>query len=137
MSEGAPLLVAAAVVIRDGLVLLTRRMKGVHLADLWEFPGGKLEPGEAPEDAVVRECREELGVELRVLDVYDVTFHRYPGRDVLLLFYACELVAGEIQHLGVADHVWVEPAHIRNYPLPPADENVVRKLLARAPASTG
>lgn len=132
-SPGTPLLVAAAVVLRDGEVLLTRRMKGVHLADLWEFPGGKLEPGESPEAAVVRECREELGVELRVRDIMDVTYHRYPARDVLLLFYECELVSGEIQHLGVADHAWVRPHAIPDYPLPPADENVVRKLLERFP----
>lgn len=132
-TAGAPLLVAAAVVLRGGKVLLTRRMKGVHLADLWEFPGGKLEPGESPEAAVVRECHEELGVEVRVRDIMDVTFHRYPGKDVLLLFYECELVRGEIQHLGVADHAWVEPHAVPDHPLPPADENVVRKLLERFP----
>ena len=126
-----PLLVAAAVVLRDGEVLLTRRLKGVHLADFWEFPGGKLEPGESPEDAVVRECREELGVELRVVDIFDVTHHRYPAREVLLLFYACEWVSGEIQHLGVAEHAWVRPSDLNRYPLPPADVNVVRKLLER------
>lgn len=133
-AAASPLLVAAAVVLRDGEVLLTRRMKGVHLADLWEFPGGKLEPGEAPEDAVVRECREEIGVEVRVVDILDVTFHRYPGKDVLLLFYECTLESGTIQHLGVADHAWVEPQALAQYPLPPADENVVRKLVERFPA---
>jgi 8-oxo-dGTP diphosphatase len=128
-------LVAAAVVVRDGKVLLTRRMKGAHLADLWEFPGGKLEPGEAPEAAVVRECREECDVEVRVRDIFDVTFHRYDTKDVLLLFYECELVSGEVKHLGVADHAWVDPLSIRNYPLPPADVNVVTKLEARAATS--
>lgn len=127
-------LVAAAVVVREGKVLLTRRMKGAHLADLWEFPGGKLEPGESPEAAVVRECREECDVEVRVIDILDVTFHRYGTKDVLLLFYDCELVAGEVKHLGVADHVWVRPDELSRYELPPADVNVVTKLVARASA---
>jgi 8-oxo-dGTP diphosphatase len=127
-----PVLVAAAVVFDGGRVLLTQRMKGAHLSGLWEFPGGKLEPGEAPEAAVVRECREECGVELRVVDIFDVSFHAYPERDVLLLFYECELVSGEVQHLGVADHVWCAPAEIDRYELPPADVRVVRKIKARA-----
>lgn len=127
-------LVAAAVVVREGKVLLTRRMKGAHLADLWEFPGGKLEPGESPEAAVVRECREECDVEVRVIDILDVTFHRYGTKDVLLLFYDCELVSGEVKHLGVADHVWVRPDELHRYELPPADVNVVTKLVARASA---
>ena len=67
-----------------------------------------------------------------VRDIFDVTFHRYETKDVLLLFYECELVWGDVKHVGVADHAWVEPLEVRGYPLPPADENVVRKLEARA-----
>lgn len=122
-------IVSAAVVIRDGRILLTRRMEGAHLAGMWEFPGGKVEPGEDPEAAVVRECREECGVELEVLDVLEVTFHRYPTKDVLLLFYECRMKGDrDIQHLGVADHAWVLPSELRRYPLPPPDERLVRKL---------
>jgi len=84
-----PVVVAAAVVIQEGRVLLTRRAEGQHLAGMWEFPGGKLEEGESPEAAVVRECREECGIEVEVADILDVTHHRYPGKDVLLLFYRC------------------------------------------------
>jgi 8-oxo-dGTP diphosphatase len=127
------IIVAAAVIEREGKILLTRRMKGSHLAGLWEFPGGKLEPGEAPEQAVVRECREECGIEVSVVDILEVTFHSYPEKDVLLLFYRCESLAGEVQHLGVADHVWCEPNDIGNYPLPPADLPVVRKIFSGAP----
>lgn len=128
----APIVVAAAVVRREGRVLLTRRMEGAHLAGLWEFPGGKLEPGEAPEAAVVRECREECGVEVAVDDILDVTFHRYPAKHVLLLFYACRLVSGDVAHLGVADHAWVTPAELGAYAFPPADERVVAKLMRGA-----
>jgi 8-oxo-dGTP diphosphatase len=125
-----PIIVAAAILRRDGDVLLTRRMEGAHLAGYWEFPGGKVEPGEDPEEALVRECREECGIEVRVEDVVDVTFHRYDQKDVLLLFYDCKLLSGEVRHLGVADHVWCPPGRLSEYRLPPPDERVVRKLAA-------
>jgi len=126
----APVVVAAAVVIRDGRVLLTRRLEGQHLAGMWEFPGGKLEDGESPEEALARECREECGIDLEVAEILDVTHHRYPEKDVLLLFYRCELRAGEVRHLQVADHAWVAPDDLDDYPLPPADERVVARIRA-------
>ena len=125
-----PVVVAAAVVIRDGRVLLTRRAEGQHLAGMWEFPGGKLEDGESPEEALARECREECGIDLEVAEILDVTHHRYPEKDVLLLFYRCELRAGEVRHLQVADHAWVAPDDLDDYPLPPADERVVARIRA-------
>lgn len=128
-----PTVVAAAVVIRDGRVLLTRRAEGQHLAGLWEFPGGKLEEGESPEEALVRECREECGIEVDVEEILDVTHHRYPEKDVLLLFYRCELRAGEVRHLQVADHAWVPPSELPDYSLPPADARVVARVQAMAP----
>ena len=76
------LIVAAAVVIADGRVLLTRRAEGQHLAGLWEFPGGKLEAGESPEEAVVRECREECGIDVSVERILDVTHNRYTEKEV-------------------------------------------------------
>lgn len=122
--------VVAAVIVRDGRVLLTRRLEGQHLAGLWEFPGGKLEGGESPQEALVRECREECGIEVEVGEIVDVTYHRYPEKDVLLLFYRCELRAGEVRHLQVADHAWVAPSELDDYPLPPADERVIARIRA-------
>jgi len=124
----APVVVAAAVIIRDGRVLLTRRAAGQHLAGLWEFPGGKLEDGESPEAALVRECEEECGIEVEVAGILEVTHHRYPDKEVLLLFYRCELRAGEVRHLQVADHAWVPPENLGDYSLPPADEPVVARI---------
>src|SRR5688500_4214172 len=125
-------IVAAAVVMNEGRILLTRRMDGAHLAGFWEFPGGKVEEGEDPEAAVVRECREECGIELEVGEVLEVAYHRYPKKNVLLLFYACRMIGdGEVRHLAVADHAWVLPSELRGYPLPPPDERLVRKLEAR------
>ncbi len=123
-----PVVVAAAVVIREGRVLLTRRAEGQHLAGMWEFPGGKLEEGESPESAVVRECREECGIDIEVGAILDVTHHRYPEKDVLLLFYRCVLRGGEVQNLQVADHAWVAPAELEQYPLPPADARIVARI---------
>lgn len=133
------ILVAAAVVRHEGRILLTRRMAGAHLAGLWELPGGKVEDGEDPEAAVVRECDEECEIDVVVDDIVDVTFHRYPasdtkpGKDVLLLFYSCGLGArSQVKHIGVADHVWVWPHELDQYPLPPPDAKLVRKLKVAA-----
>jgi 8-oxo-dGTP diphosphatase len=125
-----PVVVAAAVIIRDGRVLLTRRADGQHLAGMWEFPGGKLERGESPEEALLRECREECGIDVEVGEILNVAHHRYPDKDVLLLFYRCLLRAGEVRHLQVADHAWVKPSDLDRYPLPPADEPVVARIRA-------
>lgn len=126
----APVIVAAAVIWREGRVLLTQRPSGTHLSGLWELPGGKVEPGEGPEQALVRECREECAIEVEVVDVLEVAFHRYEKKDVLLLFYECRLVAGDVQHLGVAGHVWCAPEELGRYELPPPDARLVRKLQA-------
>ena len=125
-----PIVVAAAVIFRDGRVLLTRRAEGQHLAGMWEFPGGKLEDGESRAEALVRECREECGIEVEVAEILEVTHHRYPEKEVLLLFYRCELRSGEVRHLQVADHAWVSPDALDDYPLPPADEGVVARIRA-------
>ena len=98
---------AVALIDRDGRILIAKRPEGKAMAGLWEFPGGKLEDGESPEEALVRECREECGIEVAVSEILEVTHHRYPQKEVLLLFYRCELRAGEVRHLQVADHAWV------------------------------
>ncbi len=130
MAGPRPVIVAAAVLWRDGRVLLTRRLAGAHLGGYWELPGGKVEPGEDPEHALVRECHEECGIDVRVDDILDVAFHRYEEKDVLLLFYECALVGGEVRDLGVAAHVWCAPAELDRYPLPPPDARVGAKIRA-------
>ncbi len=126
-------LVAAGVIRRPGdpRILLTQRLPSAHLAGKWEFPGGKLEPGEAPTDALRRECLEECGIEVAPGDILEVTFHAYPTKDVLLLFYDATWLEGAVQHLGVADHRWVRPEDISSYDLPPADLGVVGKIQRR------
>ena len=123
--------IVAAAVVREGPgkpVLLTRRLDDAHLAGFWEFPGGKVEAGEDPEDAVVRECREEVALDIEVEDILDVAWHAYREKDVLLLFYDCRVRGGAIEHVGVADHAWVVPSELDQYPLPPPDARLIDKL---------
>jgi 8-oxo-dGTP diphosphatase len=127
-ASNGTVLVVAAVCIQDGRVLLTQRPSGTHLAGAWEFPGGKLEAGESPEEALVRELREEIGVEAAVEDVLDVTFWRYPRKDVLLLFYRVRIVAGEVRNLGVAAHTWATCDQLDEYEFPPADVRVLGRI---------
>ncbi len=124
-----PVVVAAAVAFRQNRVLVTQRMPKAHLAGAWEFPGGKLEAGESPEDALVRECREELGIEVGIEGILEVTFHRYERRDVLLLFYRVSVADdATIAHLGVADHRWATAEELAGLDFPPADVPVLRKV---------
>ena len=92
MSEQLPIVVTAGVVVRNGSILVARRKSGSHLEGLWEFPGGKLEPNESPEECLAREFKEELGVEISVDRISEVVFHRYPEKTVLLLFYSCRII---------------------------------------------
>jgi 8-oxo-dGTP diphosphatase len=127
------LLVAAAVVIEGARVLLTQRKAGTHLAGAWEFPGGKVRAGEDPRDALVRELREELGIETTVGDVMEVTFHRYTERSVLLLFYETARAphSPDPRALDVAGFRWARALELDEAAFPPADVAILRKVRAR------
>ncbi len=131
--SAATVVVSAAIVIESGRVLLTQRKRGTHLEGMWEFPGGKVEPGEDPKDALVRELREELGVEVTVGDVVDVTFHRYEAKSVLLLFYEAARTPGspEPRAIDVAAFEWASATALDPARFPPADVAVLDKLRAR------
>ena len=124
-----PLLVVAAVVERGGNIMICRRRPEVHNGLKWEFPGGKLEPGEGPEAALARELKEELDIDAAVGRVRDVVFHRYPDRDVLLLFYDCRILAGEPRTLDCDAVAWVAPGELREYDFAGADRVFVERLL--------
>lgn len=123
-----PLLVTAAIVQQEDRILLTRRLDGTRHAGLWEFPGGKLDPGESPQEGLQRELREELGLDIRVGEIFDVVYHRYDWGAVLLLAYRCEALGGEIRNLQVAEHRWVPPADLGSYPILPADLPLIARL---------
>lgn len=116
-----PLLVTAAVIVHNGKVLLTKRKADVPYPLLWEFPGGKVEPGEDPRDCIVREIREELAIEVAVTGIYEVVYHKYPERTVLVLAYRCQWLSGVIIDLDVTEHHWAWPCDIRQFELLPAE----------------
>ena len=122
------LLVAAAIIENEGRILLARRRADAPYPLLWEFPGGKVEPGEDPKECVVREIREELAIEIAVDGIYEVIFYRYPERDVLMLAYCCRWLGGEIEDLEVEEHRWVVPDDLKRFDLLPADIPLVRRI---------
>ena len=121
------LVVTAAVIERDGEFLVTRRQKGVHLEGLWEFPGGKCDPGETLTACLARELQEELGVEARIgREVYTVT-HAYPERSVELHFFQCELI-GDPRPLVGQEMRWVRREDLSSLEFPPADAELIQRL---------
>jgi mutator protein MutT len=119
--------VVAAVVERDDCFLLTRRQEGVHLAGLWEFPGGKVGPGESHEEALRREMQEELGTDVEVGEVVSTTAHAYDDRHVTLHFYKCGLSGIPVPQLG-QEMRWVPRAELPTLGFPPADEELIAIL---------
>jgi 8-oxo-dGTP diphosphatase len=122
--------VAAALVGSDGRVLLQRRAEGRTMAGLWEFPGGKVEPGETPEDALVRELREELGLEIDSSDLEPAAFASADnaGRHMLLLLYLCRRWRGSPEALDAAELMWARPGEMHALAMPPADRPLVAWL---------
>lgn len=129
---GTPLIcVVAAVILRDDRYLVTRRQKGVHLEGYWEFPGGKVDPGETDEAALVREIREELDAGVEVGRLVLATTHHYPERSVSLAFYECVLTGTPTPLLG-QEMRWVAPAGLTSLAFPPADEELIALLSVSA-----
>lgn len=117
------LVAAAALIDRDGRVLLARRPEGKSMAGLWEFPGGKLEDGETPEDCLVRELHEELGIETWESCLAPLAFasHAYEKFHLLMPLYACRKWNGTPMSREGQELAWVRPMRLRDYPMPPAD----------------
>ncbi|RMG44200.1 MAG: (deoxy)nucleoside triphosphate pyrophosphohydrolase [Acidobacteria bacterium] len=124
--------VVAAVIGRDGRYLLTLRPDGSHMASYWEFPGGKLEPGERPGEALRRELREEIGVDVEPGEELWRTEHRYPDRRVELLFLRARIVRGVPRPLEVAALGWFRPEQMPELPLLPADLPLAERLRGAA-----
>ena len=127
MSTQPRIVVTAAVVERDGAFLVTRRLRGVHLAGYWEFPGGKCEPGESHVACLEREILEELGTAVRVGDEVFSIEHTYPERTVELHFFACELTGAPRPLLG-QEMRWVRRGELSSLQFPPADAELIQQL---------
>lgn len=119
----------ACIIEREGRFLITQRKKESHLGHLWEFPGGKIEAGESPQDCAVRECREEIGIEVRAGEVIEEVKHRYPEIEVHLYFMKCEWVAGEPRPLDCADLAWATPEEFSRYRFPEADRGIIERYV--------
>lgn len=136
MTEAAPskpilLVVACALVDSDSRVLLAQRPEGKALAGLWEFPGGKVEAGESPEETLIRELREEIGIETKVECLAPLTFasHTYESFHLLMPLFVCRRFQGIPEPREGQVLKWVRPLKMRDYPMPPADEPLIPFLI--------
>lgn len=122
--------VCVALIDTDGRVLLAERPAGKPLAGLWEFPGGKIHAGETPEAALIRELREELGIDVAEACLSPLTFvsHRYPELHVVLLLYVCRRWKGMVTAREGQKLSWVRPQRFDDYPMPQADKGLVAAL---------
>jgi 8-oxo-dGTP diphosphatase len=125
------LVVAVALVDADGRVLVSERPPGKQLAGLWEFPGGKIEPGERPEQTLIRELHEELGITVEEPCLAPLTFasHAYPDFHLLMPLYVCRRWTGTPRSLEGQALKWVRPKALRDIPMPPADEPLIPYLI--------
>lgn len=125
------LVVAVALLDSDNRVLIAQRPVGKQLGGLWEFPGGKVEAGERPEEALIRELREELGIEVRPACLAPLTFasHAYEEFHLLMPLFVCRRWEGFVQPREGQALQWVAPQALRQWPMPPADEPLIPALI--------
>ena len=125
------LVAACALIDPDGRVLIAQRPTGKPMAGLWEFPGGKIEPGERPEQTLVRELKEELGIIVNTACVAPLTFasHAYPDFHLLMPLFVCRRWEGIVRPREGQNISWVRAHRLRAYPMPPADEPLVSHLM--------
>ena len=131
MSVKLVLVAACALVDADARVLIAQRPGGKPMAGLWEFPGGKVEAGERPEQTLIRELQEELGIGVDEACLAPLTFasHRYPDFHLLMPLYVCRRWEGTVTAREGQTLAWVRPNRLRDYPMPPADEPLVSHLM--------
>jgi 8-oxo-dGTP diphosphatase len=125
------LVVACALVDADGRVLIAQRPADKPMAGLWEFPGGKVEAGERPEQTLIRELKEELGITINDSCLAPLTFasHRYPEFHLLMPLYVCRRWEGTVKPLEGQNVAWVRANRLRDYPMPPADAPLISHLM--------
>jgi len=121
-------IVTAALITEQGKILVTQRKPGDSHGLLWEFPGGKVKEGEEPREALRRELKEELDVEVEPGMIFDAAFYSYPEYPILLLVYHCRIEKGSLKPIGCHDLRWVNLQELETLPMPPADEPIRKHL---------
>jgi len=129
-AAGGVIEVSAGLVFRDGLLLIAQRRPQDHLGGLWEFPGGKREPGEPAEDCLRRELMEELGIEVEIKELVETIAHEYPAKKVRLKFFRCVWRRHEPRAVGCHNFAWIGRDQLADYTFPAADGRLLQKLLA-------
>ena len=132
MSFNVVLVAACALIDADGRVLIAQRPAGKTMAGLWEFPGGKIEAGERPEQSLIRELKEELGITVSEACLAPLTFasHTYPDFHLLMPLYVCRRWEGQVAATEGQTLTWVKPNRLRDYEMPPADVPLISHLMA-------
>jgi len=120
--------VAAAIISKDGYILITKRLPGYHLAGLWEFPGGKQEPNESLEECLKREIKEELDIEIDVGSLFKTVRHEYEKKIVSLHVFECSFISGEPKAIECQEFKWVKPETLSQYEFPPPDLEIIELL---------
>jgi len=126
--EMKTVIVTAALIIEQGKILVTQRKKEASHGLLWEFPGGKVKEGEEPREALRREVKEELDVEVEVGLIFDAVFYSYPEYPILLLVYRCRIGKGSLKPIGCNDLRWVNLRELETLAMPPADDPIRKHL---------
>jgi 8-oxo-dGTP diphosphatase len=122
------IIVTAGVIIEQGRVLVTQRKEDSHQGLLWEFPGGKVKEGEEPREALRRELKEELDIEVEVGMIFEAVYHPYPKYPILLLAYHCRIEKGVLKPLGCHDLRWINFKELKELVMPPADGPIRKHL---------
>jgi len=130
------IIVTAGIIRHEQLVLITQRKPEAQHGSKWEFPGGKLEPGESPMACLAREIQEELAIQIQVDDIFEVVAHQYDNFEVILLCYLCTYLGGKIKPFACADFRWVTIPELLDYDFSAADLPIVAKLLRQQAAVT-
>ena len=121
-------MVAAAIILNNDKVLIAQRKGGTNMEFKWEFPGGKLEGDETPEQCLIREIKEELDMVIEPVEIYKTVRHKYKDKDILLLAYICRFMKGEGRPVECNDFKWVHKEQLNNYDYTLADVSIVEKL---------
>lgn len=130
-----PLKVTAALLMQNGSVLIAQKGPNDKRANLWEFPGGKIDPGETPEESLAREMQEEFLIEVRIDGFFAESLYTYPEGKILVMAYFCTQTGGTLTATEHADYKWVHPSELADYDFVPSDIPIAQKLAARSSGS--